>query len=121
MVVVVSPVGVVVVIVGIELDTTTANADDVVVWDEEGWHYQPPVHLFSSEQNIRKERIALYILALDAINFCFWPSNDYEYEYVDLATTLTSIASSDHNERQSRFVIQLQRQFLSVFETQRYV
>jgi Potential Queuosine, Q, salvage protein family len=59
-----------------------------VVWDEEGWHYR---------NDAAPERVALYILALDAINFCFWPS-DEPYEYVDLAETLTSIATSDEQE-----------------------
>ena len=63
-----------------------------VVWDEEDWHYQPPL---SWPDHVRNERISLYILALDAINFCFWPSTD-NYEYVDLACTLTSMATSDH-------------------------
>jgi Potential Queuosine, Q, salvage protein family len=61
-----------------------------VVWDEEGWHYR---------NDASPERVALYILSLDAINFCFWPSGeDQPYEYVDLATTLTSIATSDEQE-----------------------
>jgi hypothetical protein len=33
---------------------------------------------------------------LDAINFCFWPTENYEYE--DLSTTLTRVASADHPE-----------------------
>jgi len=69
-----------------------------VEWDEEDWHYQPPRDLpfSSSSTRIRNERIALYILALDMINFCFWPAGDKSYEYVDLACTLTSMASADH-------------------------
>ena len=64
-----------------------------ILWDEEDWHYQPPE---AWPQSIRQERIALYILALDAINFCFWPSKD-SYEYVDIACTLTAMASHDHD------------------------
>jgi Potential Queuosine, Q, salvage protein family len=64
-------------------------------WDSEGWHYRPPLDW---PLKVRQERIALYILALDAINFCFWPHEGYEYD--DLATTLTSIASIDqHHDR----------------------
>ena len=76
-----------------------------VVWDEEDWHYQPPS---SWPDHVRKERISLYILALDAINFCFWPyystssSKSETYEYVDLACTLTSMATADHAQQQSR-------------------
>jgi hypothetical protein len=50
-------------------------------WDDEHWHYR---------NRDDPERTALYILALDAINFCFWPS-EHPYEYVDLATSLTSM------------------------------
>jgi Potential Queuosine, Q, salvage protein family len=64
-------------------------------WDSEGWHYRPPLDW---SQQVRQERIALYILALDAVNFCFWPLEGYEYD--DLATTLTSIASVDHHHQQ---------------------
>ncbi|KAL7579725.1 hypothetical protein ACA910_021868 [Epithemia clementina (nom. ined.)] len=69
-----------------------------VVWDEENWHYQAPA---SWPDRLRHERMALYILALDAINFCFWPpSTTVGYEYVDLACTLTSMASADHEEQE---------------------
>ena len=54
---------------------------------------------FGGSQEVRRERIALYILALDAINFCFWPS-DVPYEYVDLATSLTKAAERDHELQQ---------------------
>lgn len=65
-----------------------------VEWDEEAWHYQPPSDWPAP---IRKERMALYILALDAINFCFWPTAGYEYE--DLASTLTGLCQADHDEQ----------------------
>jgi hypothetical protein len=87
----------------------------VVVWDEEAWHYQPPSDWPAA---VRTERLALYILALDAMNFCFWPSttvgandesshdndNDgqsYVYEYEDLASTLTAICQADHAVQQA--------------------
>jgi hypothetical protein len=63
----------------------------IVVWDEEAWHYQPPLQW---PHPIRKERMALYILALDAINFCFWPAAGYEYQ--DLAASLTAACQADH-------------------------
>lgn len=66
-----------------------------IQWDEDQWHYQPPKNLAWPDE-LRRERMALYILALDSINFCFWPS-PYMYEYQDLATTLTKIASQDHD------------------------
>lgn len=71
------------------------NKKELVAWDQEEWHYNPPKHWSS----VRHERIALYILALDAVNFCFWPSTQ-KYEYVDLATNLTRAAQSDHAQQE---------------------
>jgi hypothetical protein len=68
----------------------------LVQWDEEQWHYSPPPDW---PESVRTERVAGYILALDAINFCFWPTESYEY--VDLATTLTRAAQSDHDAQQA--------------------
>jgi Potential Queuosine, Q, salvage protein family len=68
----------------------------LVQWDEEQWHYAPPLDW---PESVRTERVAGYILALDAINFCFWPTESYEY--VDLATTLTRAAQSDHDAQQA--------------------
>jgi hypothetical protein len=79
----------------------------IVVWDEEAWHYQPPADWPAA---IRSERMALYILALDAMNFCFWPTTTtsetsmsipYVYEYEDLASTLTAICQADHAVQQA--------------------
>ena len=66
-----------------------------IQWDEEAWHYQPPLAWNAS---IRRERIALYILALDAINFCFWPLPGFEYD--NLACSLSEMASQDHAEQE---------------------
>ncbi|GAX19808.1 hypothetical protein FisN_11Lh332 [Fistulifera solaris] len=67
---------------------------ELVTWDQEEWHYSPPQHW-----SVRNERIALYILALDAVNFCFWPSPD-KYEYCDLAINLTNAAKADHAQQE---------------------
>jgi len=63
------------------------NPNDIQ-WDSEGWHYNgSDVEDFQ----LRKERVALYILALDAINFCFWPhptlqdGNTLEYDHLAIA------------------------------------
>jgi hypothetical protein len=45
----------------------------------------------TEEQRI--ERVALYIMALDALNFCFWPIPGLNYEH--LAMALKSIAEQD--------------------------
>ena len=75
--------------------------NELVTWDEEEWHYNPPKHWSA---HVRNERIALYILALDAVNFCFWPSQTdkeekHRYEYSDLATNLTRAAEEDHAQQ----------------------
>jgi hypothetical protein len=119
----------------------------LVEWDEENWHYScassksspsfPSLkHDHHSDESVvvvvdtttwpltlQMERMALYILALDAINFCFWQpivvvGNDtnttsdanhkshqcstYKYEYEDLAQTLTNMARSDHVYQQEQ-------------------
>jgi hypothetical protein len=69
-----------------------------IEWDEENWHYSGDKYTGSVAQ--RNERVALYILALDAINFCFWPNrigengnNPLEYEH--LAIGLRKLAEAD--------------------------
>ena len=47
-------------------------------WDEEDWHYTGENYDRSnvSREDVQKqrfERVALYILVMDCINFCFWP------------------------------------------------
>ena len=92
---------------------------ELVAWDQEGWHYHPPTNW---PVRLQQERVALYILALDAINFCFWPSQQQQqqqqqhdhhaannnnnsrsrpsssspFEYKDLAQALTAAAQRDH-------------------------
>uniref|UniRef100_A0A7S1C0Q1 Queuosine 5'-phosphate N-glycosylase/hydrolase n=1 Tax=Corethron hystrix TaxID=216773 RepID=A0A7S1C0Q1_9STRA len=56
------------------------KAVDMVEWDECGWHYTGE-EIEDLEE--RMERVALYVLALDCINFCFWP--DLEEEEIDTA------------------------------------
>ena len=74
-----------------------ASSNTMIVWDEEQWHYQPPPVTGDAPLGLRRlcyERQALYILALDAINFCFWPTPGFEYEH--LAMALTRMAEQDH-------------------------
>jgi hypothetical protein len=67
-------------------------------WDADGWHYTA-VGYHGDE---RTERIALYILALDTINFCFWPhptsmeTNSLEYDH--LAIALTKLAETNYDD-----------------------
>jgi Potential Queuosine, Q, salvage protein family len=71
---------------------------EVIEWDAEGWHYQG--QNFCGIDTVRRERVALYILALDAINFCFWPSKSNQkesnsLEYDHLAIALRKLAEQD--------------------------
>lgn len=80
-----------------------------IEWDTEGWHYNGIG--FIGDAETRRERVALYLLSLDAINFCFWPlptthiphcknkSDDVVInllEYEHLAIALKKIAEADH-------------------------
>ena len=49
----------------------TGAAAAVTEWDAEGWHYDGSG--YRGCESSRMERVALYVLSLDAINFCFWP------------------------------------------------
>jgi len=86
---------------------------EVTEWDADNWHYtgvnyQKKNRYINNDEYyelMRMERVALYILTLDAINFCFWPistsisdsnqhiKNGLEYEH--LAIALRKIAESD--------------------------
>ena len=83
---------------------------EVAEWDADGWHYTGKKfkHDGKDEAEVeieRMERVALYILALDSINFCFWPIeqgsagsasvpvNGLEYEH--LAIALRKLAEQD--------------------------
>jgi hypothetical protein len=74
-----------------------------IEWDEENWHYQG--EHFRGTDELRRERVAFYILALDAINFCFWPCqkdstelqiNSLEYDH--LAIALKKLAELDDRD-----------------------
>ena len=92
---------------------------EVTEWDADNWHYTGANYQEKNIDNneyyelLRMERVALYILTLDAINFCFWPisststldnnsnqhiKNGLEYEH--LAIALRKIAEADDNVQQ---------------------
>jgi hypothetical protein len=63
-------------------------------WDEENWHYTAATYSRNgaTEEEIqaqRFERIAMYIIVMDTINFCFWPCTDTEKESLSSATSST--------------------------------
>ena len=79
-------------------------------WDEGGWHYTAEGYRMNPRTSgctvdeMRAERVALYVLALDAVNFCFWPTastggegeNLLEYEHMAIA--LKGVAEMDDGE-----------------------
>lgn len=63
-----------------------------VTWDEEGWHYSLKEEGAAGASEERTERAARYLLLLDALNFCFWPDESWEYDR--LACALASAAAA---------------------------
>jgi len=60
-------------------------------WDEENWHYTAATYSRNGAteeemQAQRFERIAMYIIVMDTINFCFWPCTDTEKESLSSAS-----------------------------------
>eukprot|EP00521_Asterionellopsis_glacialis_P008665 CAMPEP_0195287144 /NCGR_PEP_ID=MMETSP0707-20130614/4331_1 /TAXON_ID=33640 /ORGANISM="Asterionellopsis glacialis, Strain CCMP134" /LENGTH=425 /DNA_ID=CAMNT_0040346873 /DNA_START=134 /DNA_END=1411 /DNA_ORIENTATION=+ len=95
-------------------DASNKDSTTWAEWDEEGWHYTAAN--FQGSIAERKERATLYILALDAINFCFWPhpsspsfhtqqqqaqfeNNTLEYDH--LAIALRKLAEQDEGDTSS--------------------
>ena len=85
--------------------TTTTNVsseeEEWIEWDTEGWHYNGSG--FNGTEDERRERVALYLLALDAINFCFWPlseekdQDDDDENKTTITTTATKKINSNNN------------------------
>jgi hypothetical protein len=74
-------------------------------WDADGWHYTGINYRAgvgaTSECDVlmKMERVALYVLTMDAINFCFWPTSRKDskniLEYEHLAVALRKVAEQD--------------------------
>ena len=79
-----------------EVAQTLITASEVIVnWDDNNWHYtasSPECRAGLTEEQ-RNERVALYVMVLDALNFCFWPSPGLQYEH--LAVALQAVAKED--------------------------
>ena len=91
----------------------SSSSSESIEWDADGWHYaganfaRRPSANTPTKNDVeaqRVERVLLYILALDAINFCFWPTEDESgasvcrknlLEYEHLATALRRMAEKD--------------------------
>ncbi len=104
--------------------SSVATVATVTEWDADGWHYDGSGYR-GGRESTRMERVALYVLALDAINFCFWPlmppskmdasddaiaattieavptRNGLEYEH--LATALRKVAEADDDHRENDY------------------
>jgi hypothetical protein len=50
----------------------------IVDWDSSGWH-------FCADAAVKGPLTAQYIFVMDALNFCFWPSEGLEYDTLALA------------------------------------
>jgi hypothetical protein len=92
-------------------DSILANKSlQVSEWDADGWHYTGKTYRAESSDNIdnlmRMERVALYVLTMDAINFCFWPTSKEDVknclEYEHLAIALRKIAEQDDDCKHQR-------------------
>jgi hypothetical protein len=85
---------------------------EFAAWDEEEWHYNGekydrPTLEDDYIKRQRFERVALYIMVMDCINFCFWPVGEENQssqfirknllEYEHLASALKSLAEADDN------------------------
>lgn len=80
-------------------DTTIPSGLDFADWDADDWHYNGRAYSrphLSKEQEGRQrfERVALYIMLLDCINFCFWPVDDHaKRQYESVASPGQEISS----------------------------
>ena len=90
-------------------DSIIANKSlQVSEWDADGWHYTGKNYKVGSTDEfdilMRMERIALYVLTMDAINFCFWPTTKEDVknclEYEHLAIALRKAAELDDNNNE---------------------
>ena len=57
------------------------------IWDDEGWHYTQDVETKGS-------LTCQFLFVVDALNFCFWPTSNLEYE--QLATGLRDTILKDN-------------------------
>ena len=66
----------------------SAHQTTPIEWDESGWHYQ-------ADASVAGPLTCQYILVLDALNFCFWPTPGLEYEH--LARGLKRVLEKDQH------------------------
>lgn len=57
------------------VDADLESSVSKVNWNEGGWHY-------CEDASTSGPKTCQYIFVLDALNFCFWPVQDLEYDYL---------------------------------------
>lgn len=113
------------------------GATQFAPWDADGWHYTASSYRRASSlgaadvELMRMERVALYVLTLDAINFCFWPTGDTTaeevmgkknlLEYEHLAIALKTAAEADDDGAVERGGTEEVEDFAGNFITERRV
>lgn len=80
-------------IVAAELCKDALSYREGVVWDYGGWHYAADTSTFGPVT-------CQYIFVMDALNFCFWPTKDLEYDH--LAVGLRKVSPPHWHTRMHR-------------------
>ena len=74
-----------------------------VNWNENSWHY-------CEDADAAGPKTCQYIFVLDALNFCFWPVQDLEYDY--LATALKDAFMEDERNFEADFLKNINEEIL---------
>ena len=82
-------------------DDPSNNAISYIEWDECGWHYCDDRVDKGGNGTLTMQ----YIFVIDTLNWCFWPTKDFEYE--QLATSLTNVLRKDQNAFNSENLLNL--------------
>ena len=67
-------------------DSMVGDFSKDVEWDAQGWHYSADVPTLGP-------LTVQYILVMDSLNFCFWPTAGFEYD--TLALSLKAVLDND--------------------------
>lgn len=67
-------------------DSIVGDFSKDVEWDAQGWHYSADVATLGP-------LTVQYIFVMDSLNFCFWPTEGFEYD--TLALSLKAVLDKD--------------------------
>ena len=67
-------------------DSIVGDFSKDVEWDAQGWHYSADVATLGP-------LTVQYIFVMDSLNFCFWPTEGFEYD--TLALSLKAVLDND--------------------------